>query len=237
MKKIRAALSRHYPSLEQLPFCAALREGLFDKHAVLRAEVVELYRALRVRDRIKQAFDAKIALAVGSNTLSTSGAATIRGVVEDEGETEEHIDHLDMRLKLFQSVGVTRRAALRPNARLDEINEDYVAIVEASDVFQVIGIHAAIEDWYAPVSAFFEKQYLLRGFSADEVETYTVHKAADVWHSSAGFEVLADHRDRFDIEVVADAVGRMFATSLAYDAMKLELARAGDIRDLVEGPR
>ena len=234
---IHDSLSRYYPSIERMPFCAALRQGLFDKNAVLCAEVVEIYRALLVRDRIKRACETKISLAVGSGTLSISGAATIRRVVEDEGETEDHIDHLDMRLNLFRSLGITRGVRLQPNRRLDEINAAYVTLIEAADVFQVIGINAAIEDWYAPVSAFFEKQYLGRGFSIDEVQTYTVHKAADVWHSSAGFKVLAEHQDAFNIESVADAVQRVFATSLTYDTMKLELAQAGDICELLALPQ
>jgi hypothetical protein len=226
-----------YPPIERMPFCAALRQGRFDKDAVLRAEVVEIYRALLVRDRIKRACESKISLAVESGALSPSGAATIRGVVEDEGETEDHIDHLDMRFKLFRSLGLTRNVKLRPNRRLDEINAAYVTLIEAADVFQVIGINAAMEDWYAPLSGFFEEQYLGRGLSIDEVETYTVHKAVDVWHAGAGFEVLAEHRDAFDIARVADAVQRVFATSVAYDTMKLELAQAGDIRGLLVLPR
>ena len=236
MTTIRDTFSGYYPLIERMPFGAALRHGHFDKEALLRAEVVEIYRALRVRDRIKRACESKISLAVEMGTLSRSGAATIRGVVEDEGETADHIDHLDMRFKLFRSLGITRDVTLRPNRRLDEINAEYVRLIETADVFQVIGINAAMEDWYAPVSGFFEEQYLRRGFSVEEVETYTVHKGVDVWHAGAGFEVLAEHRDAFDIERVADAVQRVFATSVAYDTMKLELAQAGDIRGLLKLP-
>ena len=237
MTTIRDSLSLHYPSLEQLPFCAALQRGLFDKNAILCAEVVEIYRAVLTRDRIKRACEAKIEQAHSSGTLSTSGATTIRAVADDEGETEEHADHLDIRFKLFQSLGISRDVRLRPNGRLDAINAAYVALVETSDVFQVIGINAAIEGWYAPVSAFFEKQYLRRGFSVDEVETYTVHKGVDISHSDEGFQVLAEHQDAFDIKGVADAVNRVFDTSLAYDTMKLELATGGHIDELLELPR
>lgn len=236
MTTIRDTLSIYYPPIERMPFCAGLRDGLFDKNAVLRAEVVEIYRALLVRDRIKRACESKISLAVESGILSRSGGATIHGVVEDEGETEDHIDHLDMRFKLFRSLGLTRALRLLPNRRLDEINAAYVTLIEAANVFQVIAINAAMEDWYAPISGFFEEQYLGRGFSMDEVETYTVHKAVDVWHAGAGFDVLAEHRGAFDIEQVADAVQRVFATSVAYDTMKLELAQASDIRGLLELP-
>ena len=234
MTTIRDSLSKFYPSIEKMPFCGALRKGLFDKNAVLRAEVVEIYRAMLTRDRLKRACETKVSLAVESGTLSVSGAAIIRHVVDDEGETEDHIDHLDMRFKLFQSLGITRDVRLRPNDRLDEINAAYVALIETSDVFQMIGINAAIEDWYAPVSAFFERQYLGRGFSAEEVQTYAVHKTADVWHSGAGFQVLTEHLDAFDIEGVAEAVKQVFATSLAYDTMKLELARTDDIHQHLE---
>lgn len=236
MTTIRETFSRYYPPIDRMPFCAALLQGHFDKDAVLRAEVVEIYRALRVRERIKRACEAKISLAVESGTLSRSGAATIRGVVEDEGETADHIDHLDMRFKLFRSLGITREVTLRPNRRLDEINADYVRVIESADVFQVIGINAAMEDWYAPVSGFFEEQHLRRGFSLEEVETYTVHKAVDVWHAGAGFKVLSEHRDRFEMEHIADALQRVFATSLAYDTMKLELAQTSDIRELLVLP-
>lgn len=234
MTTIRATLSRHYPSIEQMGYCAALRGGRFDRDAILRAEVVELYRALHIRSLVKQTYVSKIEAAVERGTLSPADAAAIHRVIDDEGETEDHIDHLEMRLKLFQSLGITRRVRLRADPRLDEINRNYVAILEGSDVFQVIGINAAIEGWYVPISAFFEAQYLRRGFSADEVETYAVHKAADDWHSGAGFDVLERNLDAFDTAAVEDAVRRTFATALAYDAMKVELAGRGDIRELVE---
>lgn len=237
MTQLRDALASLYPSIAQMPFCAALLQGRFDKDAVLRAEVVEIYRALLVRERVKRACESKIASAVAAGALSLAGARTMRTVVEDEGQTDDHIDHLDMRLKLFQSLGDTRNIKLVPNRQLDEINAAYVAVIEAADAFQVIGINAAMEDWYAPIAAFFEEQHLRRGFTIDEVETYTVHKAADVWHSSAGFRVLADHQAAFDVGHVADAVRRVFATSLAYDGMKLELAQGGDIRRLLALPQ
>jgi hypothetical protein len=237
MSTLRDSLASCYPSVEQLPFCAALRRGLFDKDEVLCAEVVEIYRALLVRDRIKRACESKLTLAVESGVLSMSGAATIRTVVDDEGETEDHLDHLDMRFKLFRSLGVARDVRLLPHRQLDEINAAYVTLIEASDVFEVIGINAAMEDWYAPVSGFFEAQYLSRGFTLEEVETYTVHKAADVWHSNAGYQVLTEHQGAFDIASVADAVRRVFATSLAYDTMKLELAQGGDIHRLLVLPQ
>ncbi len=225
MSEIRERLRRYYPSLETMPYCAALARGEFDRAAVLRAEVVELYRALHTRARAKAAYAGRLAEALSRGELDDSDVRRITGVIEDEEETHEHADHLDLRLQIFASAGWSRAVRLRPQEELDAINAEWLGVLEGSGAMELIAVHAALEDWYAPVAGFFEEQYLRRELSPREVETYQVHREADVWHGAAGFEVLERRAGSWAVERVVDAVARTFETALAYDAAKVTFAR------------
>jgi hypothetical protein len=146
-------------------------------------------------------------------------------VIDDEGETEEHIDHLDMRFKLFVGTPVSRHSRLRHHDELEAINDEWMRICEESDLFTLMAVMAAIEDWYAPLSAFFEKEYRKRGFSEDELELFIVHKDADVDHSTTQFDILEKNRGHIDLARMSMMVDRTFATSRGYDGVKLQFAQ------------
>jgi hypothetical protein len=107
---------------------------------------------------------------------------------------------------------------------LDRVNADWLEIVERADVFELLAILGAIEDWYVPVAAFFEAEYRRRGFSGREVETYSVHRAADAWHSNASLSALERHEGRLDPESLARYVAAAFETARVYDARKPDFA-------------
>jgi len=193
---------------------------------VLEAEVVELYRALRTRDRVHGAYARALDAARREGVLSASDLRTLNAVLEDEGQTDEHADHLDLRLQVFASRGWSRDIRLPEDGELERINAAWLAIAEEANAFELIAIHAAIEAWYVPIAGFFEAQYLGRGFTPFEVETYAIHKDADQWHSSAAFVVLGKHAGAFDLDGIVGAVRRTFRTVRAYDQAKLVRAEA-----------
>ncbi|MBM3505707.1 MAG: hypothetical protein FJX65_17805 [Alphaproteobacteria bacterium] len=224
-----------YPTIEQMPFCKALREGRFGRQEILRAEIVELYRALKTRSEIQENYKEKLRDALTQGMIKQSDLDTMFDVIDDEGETEGHIDHLDMRFKLFTGTRVSRKSPLRFNADLDAINRAWMDICKESDLLTLMTITAAIEDWYAPLSAFFEVEYRKRGFSDDELELFIVHKEADLDHSTAQFEMIDRFLPRLDAGRLRTMVERTFVTSKGYDAMKLRLAEATcSLNDLVQ---
>src|SRR5688572_16001553 len=145
-------IASFYPTLRQMPYCSALQDGAFTKTQTLAAEVVEIYRAFRTRDTIKSLYRQRLDAGLKASDIDTDTHAQIVEVIEDEGETHEHVDHLDMRLQIFRSVGITRKSRLTPNSTLDRINAEWLDVIRAGNLFTTMCVFAAIEDWYAPIS-------------------------------------------------------------------------------------
>jgi hypothetical protein len=109
---IRVRLQLLYPPIASLPYCATLAAGRFERQAVLRAELVELYRALGTRDRVHSITAARIEQAERDGRLAADDASRLHVVLLDERETCDHADPLDLRLQFFESQGWKRRPAL-----------------------------------------------------------------------------------------------------------------------------
>jgi hypothetical protein len=183
-----------------------------------------LYRARNTRHKIQEAYKQKLREAMDKNVVSEDDVTLMEEVIDDEGETEDHIDHLDMRFKLFVGTPVSRATTLLANAELDAINNEWMAVCQESDLFSLMAVTAGIEDWYAPLSGFFEEQYRKRGFNDDELELFIVHKGADIDHSEAQFDILQRKADLIDGDRVRQMLQRTFNTSRGYDTLKLRLA-------------
>lgn len=235
MQTIKELIRSTYPKMSEMPFCAALQAGRFGREEIRRAEIVELYRALDTRGKIQEIYKKKLRAARADGVLSTKEVDHIESIIDDEGETEEHIDHLDMRFKLFVGTPVSRKTKMKFDKDLQAINDEWTTICDEIDLFALMALTAGIEDWYAPLSAFFEEQYRKRGFSDDELELFIVHKAADLDHSEAQFEVLDKNMRHIDVERLRATLKRTFDTSRGYDTAKLRLAESNcKLSELVE---
>ncbi len=212
------------PALETMPFCTALLENKFDRQKILCAEIVELYRALNTRQKIQDMYKSKLQSGSTKNQITTNDVSRMEEIIDDEGETDEHIDHLDMRFKLFAGTPVSRQSSIRYNEDLESINNEWVAVCEESSLFSLMAVTAAIEEWYAPVSRFFEDEYRKRGFTEEELELFICHQEADVDHSEVQFVILSNNSDKIDLDEVDKMLVRTFKTSVGYDKMKLRFA-------------
>lgn len=227
MSKVYDIIKSYYPKIDEMPFCAGLRDGKFTRAEILRAEVVELYRALNTRGLIQEEYKKKLRQANEAGVILDEELSTMEEVIDDEGETEEHIDHLDMRYKLFVGTSVDQSTNPAFNQELDYINNEWMAVCREADLFSLMALTCGIEDWYAPMSEFFEIEYRKRGFNDDELELFIAHKSADVEHSQAQLDILERNEDRIDIDRMRQMLERTFTTSRGYDRMKKVLAESG----------
>lgn len=235
MSTIKEIIRSAYPTTDEMEFCAGLRDGKFSRADILRAEIVELYRALNTRGMIQEIYKEKLREANEKGIIKDGELSTMEEVIDDEGETEEHMDHLDMRFKLFVGTVVDRNTWPVFNQDLEDINNDWMAICRESDLFTLMSVTAGIEDWYSPTSKFFEDEYRKRGFNTEELELFIAHQDADVEHSEAQFDILERNIDRINIPQVKVMLKRTFDTSRAYDRMKRVLAESSEsLEDLVE---
>jgi len=196
---------------------------------------VELYRALNTRGMIQDIYKEKLREANEKGVIKDGELSTMEEVIDDEGETEEHMDHLDMRFKLFVGTVVDRSTWPVFNQDLEDINNEWMTICKETDLFTLMSVTAGIEDWYSPTSKFFEDEYRKRGFNTEELELFIAHQDADIEHSEAQFDILERNIDRIDVPKVKAMLKRTFDTSRAYDRMKRVLAESdASLEDLVE---
>tara|TARA_S200000501_G_C20778602_1_gene723940 strand:- start:561 stop:1274 length:714 start_codon:yes stop_codon:yes gene_type:complete len=224
MSNIISLIQSKFPKIEEMPFLSAIQQGKFGRKEILNSEVVELYRALYTREKIQNIYKDKLKEAADKNIVSKDELGLMTEVIDDEGETEDHIDHLDMRFKLFNGTEIKRGYFPKFNDELQKINDEWMSICQESDLFTLMSCTAAIEGWYPDISTFFEKEYSKRGFNKDELEIFIAHQDADVHHSESQNNILLKNIDKIDIDVVDKMVTRTFNTSKAYDKMKLEFA-------------
>ncbi len=224
MSKIIELIKSKYPEINEMPFLAAISEGKFDRKKILNSEVVELYRALNTREKIQNIYKEKLLEANKLNLVSKEQLAIMEEVIDDEGETDDHMDHLDMRFKLFHETEIKRGYWPIYNDELEKVNNEWVSICKESSIFTLMCCTAAIEGWYPKISEFFEKEYLKRGFNNDELELFIAHQGADVEHSEAQYQILIDNEKIINFEEVDTMVTRTFNTSREYDRIKLLFA-------------
>lgn len=235
MSEVLNLIKSAYPTIDEMEFCAGLRDGKYDRADILRAEIVELYRALNTRGVIQELYKEKLREANEAGIILDDELSTMEEVIDDEGETDDHIDHLDMRFKLFVGTGVDRSTWPVFNQEMQAINDEWMAICKEANLFTLMAVTSGIEDWYAPMSKFFEDEYRKRGFNEEELELFIAHQDADVEHSEAQFAILERNVDRLDFENVKVMLKRTFDTSRGYDRMKRVLAESGRaLEELVE---
>ena len=224
MSEIIKLINSKFPKIDEMPFLSAIRDGNFGRKEILNSEVVELYRALNTREKIQNIYKDKCKEAETKKIISTSDLNVMTEIIDDEGETEDHIDHLDMRFKLFNGTVIQRGYFPKFNEELEKINNEGMSICTESDLFTLMSCTAAIEGWYPDISVFFEKEYSKRGFNKDELEIFIAHQDADVHHSEAQNNILIKNQDKIDLNLIDKMVTRTFNTSKAYDQMKLNFA-------------
>ena len=229
--KIKELLTSLHPKITEMPFMSELASGKFQRDEVLRSEVVELYRALDTRQKIQNIYKKKLQEGVNQGLISKEDLEVMQEVIDDEGKTEDHIDHLDMRFKLFAGTNIKRGKFPKENNELQKINDEWVNICKEANLWEIMACHCAIEGWYPAISEMFEKEYKKRGFNDKELEIFIAHQGADVEHSEAQYAILEKNFSKIDPARIKRMVERTFQTSKGYDKMKLEFARSGKSLD------
>ena len=222
--QIKQLLTSLHPKINDMAFMSELTSGKFQREEILRSEVVELYRALDTRQKIQDIYKAKLADGLKDGSITDEDLSVMNEVIDDEGETHDHIDHLDMRFKLFVGTGIERGKFPIHNDEIQKINDEWVNICKEANIWEIMACHCAIEGWYPAVSTMFETEYRKRGFADEELEIFIAHQGADVEHSDAQYAILEKNFDKLDPAKIEQMVKRTFGTSKAYEQMKLKLA-------------
>jgi len=222
--KIKQLLTSLHPQVNEMAFMKELTSGKFQREEILRSEIVELYRALDTREKIQNIYKKKLSDGLKQGLITDSDISVMHEVIDDEGETHDHIDHLDMRFKLFAGTDIKRGKFPKRNEELQKINDEWVNICKEATLFEIMSCHCAIEGWYPYVSKMFEKEYKKRGFNNEELEIFIAHQVADVEHSDSQYAILEKNYSKLDPAKIEHIVKRTFGTSKAYENMKLQFA-------------
>ncbi len=222
--KIKQLLTSLHPKISEMAFMSELTSGKFEREEILRSEVVELYRALDTRHKIQDIYKNKLDDGLKENLIQKDDLALMTEVIDDEGETHDHIDHLDMRFKLFTGTDIKRGKFPKKNDELQKINDEWVNICKEANLWEIMACHCAIEGWYPDVSKMFETEYKKRGFTDEELEIFIAHQGADVEHSDAQYAILDKNYSKINPAKIEEMVKRTFGTSKGYEQMKLKFA-------------
>ena len=223
-QQVRQLLVSLHPTISEMAFMRELTAGKFQRQEILRSEIVELYRALDTREKIQNIYKNKLSEGVKQGLVTKNDLSLMKEVIDDEGKTDEHIDHLDMRFKLFVGTGIKRGKFPKMNDEIQKINDEWLNICKEASLWEIMACHCAIEGWYPAISKMFEIEYRKRGFNDDELEIFIAHQGADVEHSEAQYGILEQNSSKMDLSNIEKMVKRTFATSKAYEEMKLKLA-------------
>ena len=222
--KIKQLLTSLHPKISEMAFMSELTSGKFEREEILRSEVVELYRALDTRHKIQDIYKNKLDDGLKENLIQKDDLALMTEVIDDEGETHDHIDHLDMRFKLFTGTDIKRGKFPKKNDELQKINDEWVNICKEANLWEIMACHCAIEGWYPDISKMFETEYKKRGFTDEELEIFIAHQGADVEHSDAQYAILDKNYSKINPAKIEEMVKRTFGTSKGYEQMKLKFA-------------
>jgi hypothetical protein len=223
--EIKQLLTSLHPKINEMSFMSELTSGKFQREEILRSEVVELYRALDTRQKIQDMYKNKLDDGLKDGLIKNDDLALMTEVIEDEGETHDHIDHLDMRFKLFAGTEIKRGKFPKKNDELQKINDEWMNICKEANLWEIMACHCAIEGWYPDVSKMFSTEYKKRGFSDEELEIFIAHQGADVEHSDAQYAILDKNYSKLDPKKIEQMVKRTFDTSRGYEKMKLKFAK------------
>lgn len=221
---IKNILVSHHPKISDMAFMKELQSGKFGREEILKSEIVELYRALNTREKIQNIYKEKLKDGHDKGLIDDQQLSLMTEVIDDEGETEDHIDHLDMRFKLFKGTEVKRGTFPTFNEELEKINNEWMNICKESSLFALMSCTCAIEGWYPAISKFFESEYKKRGFTEEELEIFIAHQGADVEHSEAQYQILERNMSNINLDELNSMVKRTFSTSRGYEKMKLKYA-------------
>ena len=155
MGKIENLIRSHFPTISEMPFLNAIQEGKFERPEILKSEIVELYRALNTRGLIQEMYKEKLNQGLEDQTITGEQRELMEEVIDDEGETEDHIDHLDMRFKLFEGTNVQRGTWPIFHEELEKVNNEWMSVCKESSLFTLMCCTSAIEGWYPEISKFF----------------------------------------------------------------------------------
>ena len=100
--QIKQLLTSLHPKIHEMAFMNELTSGKFQREEILRSEVVELYRALNTRQKIQDIYKVKLSDGLKDGNITKEDLAVMKEVIDDEGETHDHIDHLDYLLIVRQ---------------------------------------------------------------------------------------------------------------------------------------
>ena len=223
--QIKQLLTSLHPKIHEMAFMNELTSGKFQREEILRSEVVELYRALNTRQKIQDIYKVKLSDGLKDGNITKEDLAVMKEVIDDEGETHDHIDHLDMRFKLFAGTEIKRGKFPKKNDELQKINDEWVNICKEANLWEIMACHCAIEGWYPDISKMFATEYKKRGFSDEELEIFIAHQGADVEHSDAQYAILDKNYSKIDSKKIEQMVKRTFDTSRGYEEMKLKFAK------------
>lgn len=204
--------------ISELRYYRALFAGEFSYAQTLKAQLQDLARSIACQG-LREMQMKLISDWESADRISSSDASDLARTVQDELATDGQPSHLDVRLQIFDGLGYERARLerVRPLPPASEAAAIFRSLFEESGLLEMTAAVGAIEQWYVPIAAKLEDQYLSMGYSKYQVATYTMHKRADISHSKSALSFVDRYAKEEDRQRIMNAITAGFRSVKLYD--------------------
>lgn len=216
------------PDPAKMPYYSALFAGSFTKDQTMAAQLQDLARSLGCTG-LREIQIEKLNSLLRKGCIDLSDSAALMQIIADEFEGENKKSHYAIRLQIFDGSGYTRSLLERvsPLAASRNATSIFRSIFQQSGLLEITAAVGAIERWYAKLAGKLEETYLKLGYSPYQVETYRLHKNADIWHSTTSIRFVEKYLHLTTPEKVTNSIKEGFESVLLYDEARHEAALLG----------
>ena len=215
-----------FVNIEQLPYYSSLLKNEFTNQDTMRAQLQDLGRAVGCMG-LRNIQIAKLKEEHANGCIQPNDFKRLHEAIIDEDEQNERPSYFDIRLQIFtDKYPKDVLLSVDPLPEVKEANKRFKALFTDRSLVEITAAVGSIEKWYVPVAAMLEKAYLMLGYTPRQVETYTLHKIADVEHSEIALDFVikyANSREKKD--AVLNVVKEGFATTYLYDLARQKAAK------------
>lgn len=213
------------PDPTKMPYYSALFAGEFTKDQTMAAQLQDLARSLGCIG-LREIQIEKLNNLMSKGCIDSSDGAALMEIIADEFEGENKKSHYAIRLQIFDGSGYTRSQLeqVSPLEASRKATSIFRNIFEQSGVLEITAAVGAIERWYAKLAGKLEEAYLNLGYSPYQVETYHLHKNADIWHSTTSIGFVEKYLHLTTPEKITQSIKEGFESVLLYDEARHEAA-------------
>jgi len=218
-------LKTHFPPYDSLRYYHGLFRGDFSREDTMRAHSQDLARSVGCLG-LREIQIAKLGAFCTCRGVEPKDQLDLRSAIEDELPAAGRPSHLDVRLQMFDNLGLTvdNLMSVLPLPQAVEGTRLFRSIFTDRDLLEITAAVGTIDLWYVPLARLLFESYLSLGYSAHQLATYSLHMDADTHHSSAALSFVEKYVALSEHAQVISSIHTGFQSVVLYDEARYAAA-------------